>query len=322
MVEPGSSQGGIEISVCVIAFKTSPVLLRMCLDSVDKALAAYGESSEILVQDNSGDTSLQVQFGRRASEWVVSENVGFARAANGCVQRARGRYILLLNPDACLESNSVQAFMDAYECLRDTCQVADNDRDQILLGGWLVTDSGDVQVDALTYWVFSTSRLMKRRWRARRLERESSNTFIAVDKVSGGACFAQKESLIKLGPFDERYFLYGEDADMSRRAIKGGFRLFAVPAARVLHKAASSQATHSELVELARADAAIRQSSYNCTYAVSLAFRVEFAIITVLGALAPARKTSSGSRQTRIARLRTIVWWGTHRDREAWRPLA
>ena len=57
-----------------------------------------------------------------------------------------------------------------------------------------------------------------------------------LDSVCGASVLLKKEVLEAVGAFDERYFLYWEDADWSMRARRAGFRLVYCPAARVLHK--------------------------------------------------------------------------------------
>lgn len=299
------------LSVAVVAYKTDPALLTRCLDSIDAAGKDFADNVEIIVHDNSGDDSLEAKFKSRTDVWIASGNVGFARAANECVRVASGAFVLLLNPDAAVSPGALDCFVKSSS-FEDAPSV---------LCGWLVDSEGEVQVDAMTYWVFSGARFARRRRESARLTRLGKReVLVPIQKVSGGACFARKSILEELGPYDERYFLYGEDADFSRRATQKGLRLYAVPAARVSHQAASSQAVFSTLVESARADAAVRLSAYQSTYLVSLLFRLEFLVVTLLGLLIPERRTSSGTRLARLRRLQVLVKWGLSRDLEVWTP--
>jgi GT2 family glycosyltransferase len=57
-----------------------------------------------------------------------------------------------------------------------------------------------------------------------------------VDYVTGCAMLVRREVFERVGPFDERYFMYFEDADLCRRARDAGFRVWCVPRARMWHK--------------------------------------------------------------------------------------
>ena len=70
---------------------------------------------------------------------------------------------------------------------------------------------------------------------------------ISTDFASG-ACMLIRNSLIqKIGLFDEKYFLYWEDVDLSQRAIKAGYKLLLVPSAKIWHRVWSSSGIGSNL---------------------------------------------------------------------------
>ena len=304
------SRSCASVSVGIVVYNTDPSLLAECIDSVHTQRGCDLGDVEIVVHDNSANENLREQFRSKVDVWVSSSNVGFAAAANRCVELASHEWVLLLNPDARLGTEALQRL--AHMVTRDKSA---GDR---LYCGWLISGQR-VQVDAMMLWIFSLSRLVRRPWYRRRLEREAERVTVEVQKVSGGACFGARSTMIALGPYDDRFFLYGEDADMSVRARRKGLALVAVPGVRVAHRAASSQATHSSLVEAARADAAIRLSAYRLGRAGSYLFRLEFLVVTVLGVFL-ARRTSSRSAAARLQRLTVIRQWGLRMDVPKWDP--
>lgn len=294
------------VTIIVIAFKTSHDLLAASLAS-----ARQLQGTELIVVDNSPTDALRDAFGPLADVWISGHgNIGFARAANTGVRAARGSHVLLLNPDAWLSPGALTALVRAA-----------GGAPGALFCGWL-EQQGVPQVDAYLHWWSSTGRLLRRR--AYRTYLESTTTTsppIPVQKVCGGGLFAATQLLEQLGPFDERFFLYGEDADLSVRARKRGIDLFAVPTARIEHRAASSQAAHSILVEQARADAAVRITRYHLPRVLSLLAQLDLLVVTALGLL-ESRASSSASAQGRRSRFAVILAWGLRSDRAPFAPAA
>lgn len=68
-----------------------------------------------------------------------------------------------------------------------------------------------------------------------------------IDFCSGACLLVKKEAIRKIGLFDEKYFLYFEDADLSVRLIKAGYKLFYVPKAILWHNNAGSSSSGSAL---------------------------------------------------------------------------
>lgn len=296
-----------ELSVVVVLYRTDPDLVRRCIGSVRAATTA-GISVEVVVVDNSGNAKLD-GLRHLADAWVAPpNNLGFASACNLGMAQATSPYVLFLNPDARLETQSLIALIAAASA-----------RPRALFCGWL-RQGASVQVDAYLRWWSSSGRLIRRRGYGRYLESEAKQEkLVPVEKVSGGALFAPRSLLATLGPFDERFFLYGEDVDLSERAKARGIGLYAVPAAPVEHEASSSMVAHSALVEAARADAAIRLNAYHLPYGLALLTRVEFALVTIAGLL-PGLARSSRTRSARLARFGEIRRWGIWPDRPKFVP--
>jgi N-acetylglucosaminyl-diphospho-decaprenol L-rhamnosyltransferase len=296
-----------DVTVVVVGFQPDDALFEACLGSVKQAGAAGHIDLELLVVDNGGVPGDVVA--RHGGLMLGSgRNVGFAVAANTGVAAARGRYCLLLNPDAELVPGALAALMDVH-------QRGEGD----LLVGWLETNAS-VQTDALFSWWYSTERLVRRSSERRRLILAAEKgTPVEVTKVSGGALFATTELLADLGPFDESFFLYGEDVDLSLRARGRGLRLVAVPQAPIRHKGAASHADHGPLVEQARVDAALRLVAIHRGWLPNVVARLELLAVTLLGLL--MNRTTSGSRATRFARLTELRRWGVRRSAPRFAPL-
>lgn len=298
------------ISVCVVLFNTEQNLLTRCLQAVEISCLRSGEQCEIVLVDNGSDRPLNIKPGTIPIRIVRNElNLGFASAMNSAVRLADGEICFCLNPDTVLES---EAIAELWTALRSR-------PGRTLLVGYLCKSDG-VQVDALTTWMSSFGRYFSRSRKRRAIEKSAElGSPFAVEKVSGGALFGERDHLVDLGPFDDRFFLYGEDVDLSFRAVRAGYQLFTVPKARVFHVGASSAESHGVLVEMARQDAAIRLTSYHAGYVMSLLLRLEACVVVFLGGLL-GRRSTSASWRARAARLRVIRSWGFKRDLERFTP--
>nr|WP_296773610.1 glycosyltransferase family 2 protein [Rhodococcus sp. (in: high G+C Gram-positive bacteria)] len=299
-------RSSVTVDVVIVCFNSDPELLQACTDSIAASYRSCGITGSIILVDNASDKPVDDTIDASQMQVLRMEsNVGFGRAVNHGVECSTADSVLLLNPDAAIESDGLTRFLDA----------ADHHHHS-LVGGWLHRD-GRVQSDAYMQWDFSISRARRRAGFAEALAGVDEDV-VMVDKICGGALFADRGLLTELGPFDPRFFLYGEDADLSRRAAARGIPLVLARRASVSHIAASSQKTYGRLVEAARADAAIRLTSYHCGRLTSYCQRVELTLVTLLGAVAGG--ASSSSRGARLARLGQLWRWGFKRDAEPFTP--
>ena len=296
----------LTIDVVVVCFNSDAELLEACIASVERSYESCGVSGEIILVDNRSDPPVSDSIDTSGVRVLTMDcNVGFGRAVNHGVRGSAAEYVLMLNPDAAIGSDGLSCFLEGVQ--REP---------RSIVGGWLQRD-GVVQSDAYMQWDFSLERLWRRKKFSSSLI-ESEGDLLCVEKVCGGALFASRALLLEFGPFDPRFFLYGEDADLSRRAKKAGVSLLLARRAYVEHIAASSQKNFGVLVEEARADASVRITSYHRSRIISLVQRAELAIVTLAGAVVGGR--SSSTRRARLARLGQIRRWGAKADIVSYRP--
>jgi GT2 family glycosyltransferase len=193
----------------------------------------------VVVDCASDDESISVARSREFVTAVeLSENVGFGAACNRAMSEVRAPVTVLLNPDIELLDDSLRAL--AGEALR-------RDRPQRVLAPLVLLPDGSRQdsvhplpgsaadlIHAVSPPAVAPGRLgiALAPWRSVEPRR--------VGWAVGCALVARTETLRRLGPFDERIFLYGEDLDLGLRAAAGGVETWFWPASRVLHHRAHS----------------------------------------------------------------------------------
>ena len=96
------------VSIVIINWKT-PDLLAKCLDSIKEVDQNFDNFEHLVVDNNSGDGSVEML--REKYPYVAitanSDNLGFSKACNQVIPEAKGKYVLLLNPDAIITEHAI-----------------------------------------------------------------------------------------------------------------------------------------------------------------------------------------------------------------------
>jgi GT2 family glycosyltransferase/glycosyltransferase involved in cell wall biosynthesis len=208
-------------------------MLSSCLAAIDRHLAAM----PILVWDNSGPGYPGIEdivSGHPTVRWFLgSQNIGFAAAVNSLAREVPEHDLLLLNPDAVLQS----PLTGTFAALRKPGVAAaapltiDDKADPERYRVWDVAHRRQSLTRALVAWSGYSYRVRGRRWSE--LYREQPQF---VDGYLTGACLAiSRDAWNAVGAFDEEFFLYGEEADWQRRARSIGWSLALVDERGVVH---------------------------------------------------------------------------------------
>ena len=249
----------LDATVIVVSFNTRELTLA-CLASVYRE--TRGLQFEVIVVDNaSSDGSAEAIHDEFpvVRLHALDRNLGFGAANNLAASSARGEFIVLLNPDALVTNDAVG---EIVRYARGRAAVG-------IVGGRTLREDGSLNPSscwgAPSVWsvfcgafflssVFPRSRFFNPiglgRWK-RDTERE-------VGVVSGCFLLLSRQLWRRLHGFDESFFMYGEDVDLSLRAAQLGPRPRITPSATVVHIGAASEHVKEEkLVRLMRSHRAI-----------------------------------------------------------------
>jgi GT2 family glycosyltransferase len=218
--------------------------LEQCLCSVRKAIGEMtvttGERNvEVWVIDNnSTDGSIEYLQNRFPFVQFVKNtvNLGFSRANNQGLQKANGKYILFLNPDTILPED---AFTKCIAFMETTADAG-------ALGVQMIDGTGQYlkeskrgfpsfwvsfcKMSGLTRWL-PNSKIFARYYMGHLSNQETNK----VDILSGAFMMVKKELLDKTGGFDEQFFMYGEDIDLSYRLQQSGHNNYYFPECVIIH---------------------------------------------------------------------------------------
>lgn len=196
------------------------------------------EAEVFVVDNNSVDGSVAMVESKFPSVKLIAnkDNVGFSKANNQAMRLAQGEYVLLLNPDTLVEADTfekVVQFMDEHP---DAGGLGINMVDG--KGNFLPESKRSLPTPEVAFYkIFGLSWLFPRskrfgKYHLTYLDKDKPHE---IEVLSGAFMLMRKEALDKVGLLDEDYFMYGEDVDLSYRIIKGGYKNYYYPEARIIH---------------------------------------------------------------------------------------
>jgi GT2 family glycosyltransferase len=235
----------VDVSIVIVNWNARDYL-RDCLRSIAEQTREC--SYEVIVADNrSTDGSQEMLRSEFPSVQAIlnEENHGFAGGNNQGLAVARGRYVLLLNPDTLVLDGAIDKCVAHADALADAgvgvlgCQVWE-DEDTIQKTCFQFPSPLNILLTMLGLTSrYPASRFLGRSemgWWDRGDERE-------VEVVSGMFMLVRREALEQVGPMDEGYFMYGEEADWCYRFWKAGWKCRFTPRARIMHLEGGGKST-------------------------------------------------------------------------------
>ncbi len=226
----------IDVSVITVNYNVKEFVLNLVI-SLKKALINF--SYEIIVVDNaSQDGSVEYLKEKFTDVTVIanSKNVGFGKANNQALEISKGKYILLINPDAIVREDTFTKMISFFERTKEAglagCKVLNpNGTLQLACrrgfpGPW----TSFTKVSGLST-IFPKSKLFAKY----NLTYLDENKTYEVDAISGSFMMLKRDVYEKVGGFDPDFFMYGEDLDLCYRIQKAGYKVYYVHDTEVIH---------------------------------------------------------------------------------------
>ena len=230
------------LGAVIVNYNAGPDL-RRALESIDRAT---GGSWQAVVVDNGSSDGSEKAATAFAQVRLVrnSENVGFARGVNQAIRECLAFRILIMNPDCQLMPDSLPPLMAAL----------DEDPHCAIVAPLVLDPDGSPQGNArgdpdMLTGLFGRSSALQRTLPGLDVARRNviagapGDASTTVDWVSGACMLARRDAIVSAGGFDERYFMYWEDADLCRRLRERGHTIRIAPAATAVHRVGQSSRT-------------------------------------------------------------------------------
>ena len=224
---------------------TALVVSRNSKDELLQCLKSFFASADVpvdavVVDNDSSDGSPAAVTDEfpQAAVLVQSKNLGYGRAANIGLERCQGRFVLLLSPHVVLDAQCVGRLADLLLTRPDAGAV----------GPRLTLPDGHLDPDArrafpipstLFYQTVGLSKLFPKSPRFGRynMGHVAESDVHEMDAGSAACLMLRRSALDRVGFFDPRYFMFGEDLDLCYRLKLGGWKVFYLPTANAAHRA-------------------------------------------------------------------------------------
>ena len=186
-----------ELTVIITTFK-SESKIDSCLDSIDSSI-------KIIVVENSSNHKFKEYIEQKYSNTecvLTNENLGYGKANNIGLKKAKSKYCLILNPDTILDKEAIKNFIISSKKNKNFCIIAPEQ----------------------TKEEFSKKNIFK-----------NNSTPIKTNHVEGFAMFLNIEKFSEIGFFDENFFLYLEEIDLCRRVTDGNGIILIDSSIKIFH---------------------------------------------------------------------------------------
>jgi GT2 family glycosyltransferase len=224
-----------DVSIIIVNYNNRTYLLQT-MESLFQDLNA--SKYEMIIVDNASDDdsvgAVQRDF-PGAKLVVLPENAGYAKANNRGVEKASGRYFLFLNNDTNVPAGSIGKLLE----------IKKNHPDFGIVAPLVCNPDGSLQLSWGKDLHLHTEVFLKfiaEKWHKWQYKRKKGRMSRNVEWVSG-ACFVIDRSLYnQVGGFDEKFFLYVEDADLGKRVRNLGHKIHLTSEVRIIHHLGQSVA--------------------------------------------------------------------------------
>jgi hypothetical protein len=313
------------LSVVIVAWNGRELLGR-CLDALDGCYRELPDPLEVIVVDNaSTDGTPDMIAANYPGVRLICNpaNLGFAEGCRQGLEHARGKYLLLLNPDCEASPRALLAMMDFLRRFPEVgavgCRLhhADGTTQRSAYrdpgpAGHLVTHS------ALSPLLHGVSRIA-RQWKL----------LLGVDVEGGesarpprrcdwlmGACIMVPRAVYeKAGSLDPAYFMYSEDADWCRRIRAAGYAIYYLPGVAMLHRQKQSSSRTREFTYVRLYRSLLMYAQRYCPPGRLRMFRrivladmtLRLALFPLLALLWPSEAAMRGEQQ-RASRKARMIW--------------
>jgi GT2 family glycosyltransferase len=216
----------IDLSIVTVGYKSEDTIVPF-LDSIKKS--KDGLTKEIIVVDNypaDRGAELARNHSLKPTVLINTENVGFSKAINKGVKVAKGKYVLIINPDTKIIGLALKTLFDFAEKHPLLGAVAPK----------LLYNDGKIQPscymfptigNAIKHYFFGCKNCFNKFY--------PGNKTTKVDVAVMAAFLVPKTTINQVGGLDERFFLYYEDVEYCRRLAKFKLPVYYLPKAKVMH---------------------------------------------------------------------------------------
>jgi GT2 family glycosyltransferase len=217
----------LKLSVVILNYNVK-YFLELCLKSVQKALVGI-EAEIIVVDNNSPDDSCKMveQLFPDVALIANKNNLGFSKGNNQGVQIAKGEYICILNPDTVVSEDTFTKLLEFAKSKENLgivgCKLIDG------AGKYLPESKRNIPIVKIALQKILGN---SKNYYANHI---NENDIAKADVLVGAFMFMKRDVFNAINGFDEDYFMYGEDIDMSYKSLSFGYENYYYGVTTIIH---------------------------------------------------------------------------------------
>ena len=226
----------MKLSIIIVNYNVKH-FLKQCLQSV--YVSAKHISSEVIVVDNNSvDGSVEMIKNNFPNTIIINnkKNVGFSKANNQAIKVSKGSIILMLNPDTVIQEKTLKYVLNFINVTNNVGAVGIKMVDG--KGNFLPESKRSLPKPSTAFYkIFGLSRIFpnSKKFGKYHLNFLDKDKIQEIDVISGAFLMTKKSVLEEVGLLDERFFMYGEDIDLSYRIQKKGYENYYLPDHSIIH---------------------------------------------------------------------------------------
>jgi hypothetical protein len=226
----------IKLSIIIVHYKNKKVLFD-CLKSITNYPPNYSWEAIVVDNDEKKVINKSLLFKFPFVKYIKStKNIGYGAGNNLGVSKAKGRYLLILNPDTKIIDNSIDLLVDFLDHHSKTAIVAPilvnkQNLPYAQIGTKELDPLTGIVVLSLINTIYPNNFVSKNYWFKTRNSKNTEN----VDVVAGSAFLIRNSVFKKVGGFDEKFFLYFEENDLCKRIKKANYEIVINKSAKIRH---------------------------------------------------------------------------------------
>jgi GT2 family glycosyltransferase len=235
----------MKLSIIIVSYNTKEIT-KNCLSYLQKNFKKYPLENEIIVVDNNstdGSLAMLESEKRKFNNLRIislNKNLGYGKANNIGIKEAKGDFILLLNSDVYVKDLDFLDLINLFGAFNNLGALTV----KVKLNNNLIDPASHrglptlwrsfnyfLNLEKLTQRIF----LLNRLFGGYHLTYYNLEKIHPVEVISGAFFFTRRDILVKVGGFDEDYFLYGEDVDLCYKIKEMRYDILYYPLWEVIH---------------------------------------------------------------------------------------
>ena len=247
-----------DVSILIVNYR-SWSHLSDCLDALKQVTEARFSFEVVVVDNKSNDGKLQ-EFSERYSSFRFIENSGNNGFSNGCntaAMHAKGAYLLFLNPDTIASEQAIEAMLTI---LKERSTIGIVSCNQMNTNG---SYEGTDRMFPNTFTMFGLIRALYRKFKKKTKE---EGALLFPDWVSGSVVFMSRTWFQKIQGWNEDYWMYFEDVDLSKKVRDAGGEVALLKDVNIIHNHGGASRVNIKTASITKTEVLISKHVYLYTH--------------------------------------------------------